>query len=243
VVLEDKLRFLRHFRPFVRRLFVDRETLRRDPAQAQALLTASSGRVVVKDASGQCGAQVKVLDTAGLDAERLLAFMKRGGYDLAEGYVTQHPDLMALSPSALNTIRVITQIGPRRDVRLLGVRLRISVNCAVDKMSAPDNVAAPVDPERGIVDGPAVHLDITRADIVEHPVTGVPIVGLQLPFWPETLAMVTQAARTTDNRAIGWDVAVTADGPELIEANHNWGSRLWQLPVNRGLKHMLEPLA
>ena len=30
------------------------------------------------------------------------------------------------------------------------------------------------------------------------------------------------------------------EGPELIEGNHDWCKLLWQLPVNKGLKHVLE---
>jgi hypothetical protein len=43
-----------------------------------------------------------------------------------------------------------------------------------------------------------------------------------------------------ENRSIGWDIAITKDGPELIEGNHNWCKLLWQLPVKQGLKKDLE---
>jgi hypothetical protein len=239
-VLADKVRFLEHFRRFVRRPFASLETLRNNLQAARMLLEEPSGRVVIKDSTGQCGQEVAVLPTAGMTRDGLLRTMIDGGYDLAEGYVVQHPDLMRLSPSGLNTVRVFTQLAPSGEVQLLGARLRITVNSPVDNLAA-GNIAAPIDLETGVLTGPGVHSDITKADLDVHPVTGVAITGFQIPFWRETLDQVSAAARLTpENRSIGWDVAIGPEGPELIEGNHNWCKLLWQLPVKQGLKHMLE---
>jgi hypothetical protein len=42
------------------------------------------------------------------------------------------------------------------------------------------------------------------------------------------------------NRSIGWDIVVTETGPGLIEGNHDWCKLVWQLPVLKGLKPVLE---
>jgi hypothetical protein len=105
---------------------------------------------------------------------------------------------------------------------------------------AAGNPAAPVDVETGRVIGPAVFSDITREDISLHPVSQTPIVGFVVPFWDEIRNMIIQATKDCGgNSSIGWDVAITESGPELIEGNHNWCKLLWQLPVKKGLKHLL----
>ena len=160
------------------------------------------------------------------------------GYDLVEEYVVQHPSLMNLSPSGLNTVRIFTQLSGN-EVIFLGTRLRISVNSQVDNMAA-GNLAAPVDMETGIVCGPGVYSDIELEDRTVHPVTGVPIDGFILPFWKETVDMIRHAAILyRGNQSVGWDIAITDQGPELIEGNHNWCKLLWQLPVKKGLKEEL----
>jgi len=165
--------------------------------------------------------------------------MRSGKFDLVEEYIVQHPDMMRLSPSGINTVRLITQETNGR-IEVLAARLRISINSNVDNMAA-GNAASPVDPITGKVTGPAVFSDITKPDITVHPVTGVEIPGFQLPFWNEILEMVKKAAMSIpENRSIGWDVAITPKGPLLVEGNHNWCKLLWQLPVRQGLKKELE---
>jgi hypothetical protein len=239
ILLEDKISFLHHFESFVRRPFADLNVIRRSPEKGEALLSDPSGKVVLKAVSGQCGQEVEILETAGMNVEGLLRLMKNKGYHLAEGYVAQHRELMALSPSGLNTVRMITQLESNGEVRLLGVRLRITVNSTVDNLAA-GNMAAPVDPVTGVVYGSAVYGDITKDDTDRHPVTGVNIRGFKIPFWLESVAMVEEAARKVpNNRSVGWDVAITQEGPELIEGNHDWCKLVWQLPVQKGLKYCI----
>jgi len=106
---------------------------------------------------------------------------------------------------------------------------------------AAGNLAAPIDISTGKVSGSGVYSDITKSDESVHPVTGVSIVGFQIPFWSEACQMARDAALfDTRNRSVGWDIAITENGPELIEGNHNWCKLLWQLPVKKGLKSELE---
>jgi hypothetical protein len=238
-ILENKIKFLNHFTAFVNRDFADINQVKADRNILTKLLSNTSGRLVLKGSHGQVGKEVEVVKSIEYTPEKLIQAMKSKGYDLIEEYVVQHPALMELSPSGLNTVRIFTQLSPNR-VDILGARLRVSVNSPVDNMGA-GNLAAPVDIETGIVNGPGVYSDITKTDSSIHPITGRPIINFQIPFWKEVLEMVKKAASfCTENRSIGWDIAISETGPELIEGNHNWCKLLWQLPVKQGLKKELE---
>lgn len=237
-ILENKIRFLKHFSSFVKRDFADFNQMKTDPDMVASLLGNSSGRLVLKNSRGQVGAEVEVIRCEGFTPFTLLNMMKLKGYDLAEEFVVQHPALMALSSSGLNTLRIITQ-RVSSQVYFLGARLRVSVNSHVDNMAA-GNMAAPVDIDTGVVIGPGVYSDITKSDAEIHPITGMKISDFQVPFWQEVKEMARQAAlKCEGNRSVGWDIAITRDGPELIEGNHNWCKLLWQLPVKKGLKEEL----
>ncbi len=239
-VLEDKRIFLKAYAPFIRHDHASLDELQADPAVGERLLANSSGKIVLKGSHGQCGRGVEVRPCSDFTPQSLVQRMVETENDLAEEFIEQHPDIMALSPSGLNTVRIITQLNARDEVEILGARLRITVDSIVDNLAA-GNLAAPIQLETGRVDGPGVYSDITKSDESVHPVTGLPIVGFQVPYWEETLDMVRRAALlNTSNRSIGWDVAITADGPELVEGNHDWCKLLWQLPVKSGLKPVLD---
>ncbi len=239
-ILEDKIIFLRNYKEFIYREMADIETLKQDKEKAIALLNSSTGKIVLKLSTGQVGAQVKIYKTKDLTPESLIKLMEKENFDLAEEFIIQHPDINALSPTAVNTVRIFTELDGSNEVALLGARLRISVNSPVDNLGA-GNIATPIDIKTGKVSGVGVYSDITKTDEAVHPYTGKVIEGFQVPYWEETLAMIKAAAKAfPQNRSIGWDIAITEKGPELIEGNHNWCKLLWQLPVKQGLKEKLE---
>ena len=238
-ILSDKRAFHRAYRDCCRHGLWSLDQLKEEAGLAERLL-AEHDKLVFKDATGNCGTSVRIVPTAELRARDLAGWMADHGFDMVEGFIEQHPDLQALSPSGVNTVRIFTLLDKQGGYHVLGCRLRISVNSPVDNLAA-GNLAAPIDEQTGQILGPGVYSDITRKPETVHPVTGIAIEGFQIPFWRETLELVRQASlQHPQNRSVGWDVAITADGPDLIEGNHDWCKLVWQLPVGRGLKRMLE---
>lgn len=239
-VLENKTLFYKHYSDFFVHKVADIEDLRHKPDIADAILSNPSGKLVFKPADGNCGTDVEIRNCEDFGWQSIIEFMEDSDYDLVEEYIEQHPEMNRLSPSAVNTVRIFTQLNDGGGVDILGCRLRISVNSPVDNMAA-GNIAAPIDETTGRLSGPAVYSDITKEEEEFHPVTHVKIPGFQIPFWKETLEMVKKAARLhPQNRSIGWDIVITEKGPGLIEGNHDWCKLLWQLPVKEGLKYALK---
>lgn len=237
-LLENKILFLDHYSDLIRRAYLPVSGNADDNRAVSALLHNSSGRLVLKGSLGQVGSEVEVINCEQFNPDSLLDYMRKRKFNLIEEFVIQHSEMNNLSPSGLNTVRIITQLH-NNEVIIIGARLRITVNSSVDNMAA-GNIAAPVDSETGVVSGPGVFSDITKEQVTRHPVTGKAIAGFQIPHWDKVLKLVDNAARRAGgNRSVGWDIAVTSDGPELIEGNHNWCKLLWQMPVNKGLKEEL----
>ena len=67
--------------------------------------------------------------------------------------------------------------------------------------------------------------DLKRGGVLpveHHPETGVRVTGFQLPDWPAVCELArTLAVRFAPLRWVGWDIALTPDGPLAIEGNWN----------------------
>lgn len=196
-------------------------------------------KIVLKNITGNCGIGVQVIDTETTSIEDIISLAEKNNLTLAEEFIYQHDELNRLSPSALNTVRIFTQIVDD-EVIILGTRLRISVSSNVDNLAA-GNLAAVIDEKTGVIIKPAIYSDITKSPEFVHPVTGTQIVGFQIPHWDLVISKVMEIAyHNKENRSVGWDIAVTNEGVDFIEGNHDWCKLVYQLPVNQGLKFELK---
>ena len=159
-------------------------------------------------------------DEAGLMAH--LAERSRRGALLLQPKLTNHPELAEINLGTLSTFRVVTALDEQEQPELIGAVLRkpSRADSAVDNFHA-GGLAAPVDAATGRL-GAASDMGLkpsTRWHDV-HPVTGGQIAGRTVPHWQEVIALVTEAhAKLGERVVIGWDVAVLADGPVIVEAN------------------------
>ena len=149
-----------------------------------------------------------------------------------EQLVKQHPEMNTLCATSVNTMRMMT-LNDRGTPRLLWAGLRVGngIN-AVDNFHA-EGMAVKIDLETGTLVGEAINKE--NETFVAHPTTGVVFDGFRVPFFREAKEMVLQAALESDKiLMVGWDVAISEDGPLVIEGNRRPGFDLVQVLDGRG---------
>lgn len=142
----------------------------------------------------------------------------------AEGYVieaalTQHPDLARFNASSVNTLRIWVADDGRSSAQVLGAFLRIGRAGSLVDNTAAGGLACAIDLERGVI---VEALDLTprRNHYELHPDSGTPLPGAAIPHWAACKALACEALRILPGaRFAGMDIAVTADGPCVIEYN------------------------
>ena len=154
-----------------------------------------------------------------------------------EGYLTQHPDMAEMAPSSVNTLRVMTVCYDGKS-ELLYACCRVGSGTAdVDNFHA-GGMGVALDMDTGRLRGEGINKDGRRFAV--HPVTGVRFDGRQIPFWQEAKKACLNAATVNPNiHVVGWDVAITPDGPAFIEGNRRPGFDLVQMIEGRGRKDIV----
>ena len=180
---------------------------------------------IAKPTDGTRGHGVSKLD-CGSALQEGQAFLDRAREQklLLEEFVRQHPDLNAVNPSSLNTLRIATLRDKQGVVHVIGASLRAgNAGSVVDNLHA-GGVQYPVDVETGLIIRSGMTHD-GKKDILFHPSTHTKMIGFQIPNWEQIIASVKEAAAIPPHlRYIGWDVSVTEDGCEFIEANLGQGA-------------------
>lgn len=178
----------------------------------------SQEAVVIKPLKGSGGRGVHLLPGARVEQSREAADMAW----LVQERLVQHPTLAAISPTSLNTIRVLAvrlpDAGPV--VAAAAQRWGTAASGVVDNVSA-GGLCSLVDLETGRYSAavPGV-VGRRRVELHQHPDTGAQISGVQAPHWPEAKRLVLElmdAFPEVDH--VGWDICLTADGPRVVEGN------------------------
>lgn len=147
---------------------------------------------------------------------------------------------MEFGNRSINTIKIDTLLKQNGDVFVFKPALRVGVGDAVVDNYGLGGCVYDVDQELGIVMCPSFSKDNTPHR--KHPGTDITMIGYQLPNWDKVIECVTKAAKKLPQcRFIGWDVAITPDGVDLIEGNHNLDYELMEFQgIHKGWWHELK---
>ena len=171
--------------------------------------------------------------------------LRHGSYILQD-YVVQHPAVSALSAGSVNTIRIATmRYHKKAHVFYALIRMSAVKEAQVDNASQGGTFVG-IDEETGRLRKYGMYDDdIHYRPVMEtrHPVTGVTYEGYQIPYWKEIVQLVTTLHRQYFGGLIliGWDIAVTEQGPMVLEINSNPCSKMAQM-ANGGLQKKWDEL-
>ncbi|MEM7299677.1 MAG: sugar-transfer associated ATP-grasp domain-containing protein [Pseudomonadota bacterium] len=158
-----------------------------------------------------------------------------------DGYLLQKKlepssQMKRLCGDSVPTVRVLVlDQGDGPDLFKAAVKLTGGKNIA-DNFWRVGNLLCPVDVATGKMGVAVSGFGIDAQDVSAHPDTGAPIEGVKIADWSEVRELVLSTAGILKNVVItGYDVALTDQGPVIVEANNHPDTVMMQMSERSGI--------
>ena len=228
-----KPNFLSNFKEYVGRSFFVPE----DGIDKLIEFLKKNKEFMIKPIDGLGGHDVRKMDRNEIkNTNEFLTYLKDNRMFLEE-LIVQHKKMNNLCPSSVNTIRIMTFVNNgKSEILYAALRVGNGVN-DVDNFHK-GGMGVSINTKEGKLKGVAIDKDLNEFKI--HPTTRTYFNNYELPFWKETKKMVLDAALVNQNiKVVGWDVAITKNGPVLVEGNRRPGFDLVQVLSKKGRKDII----
>lgn len=228
-LLNDKVAFLKYFRKYIKHDFIyPKETT----FEKFSEFVLGHRDLLEKPICDNQGHGVREFVHSGNLYQQYQDLIKYDSF--LESRILQHPS-MTLGSKSVNTVRVYTFLDSNGQAHILKVVLRVGVgNSIIDNYHA-GGVIYSVNPSYGFVESYGISR-VYGNDICYQPGTEILMLGFQIPNYNILIDTIRKAAEDIPQiRYIGWDVAITDDGVDLIEANHDADHALFSIIGNEKL--------
>ena len=160
--------------------------------------------------------------------------VSRYGVCMIEDFIVQHDELSRMYPLSVNTIRAYT-VQKEGGAEYFGAIVRIGAHGAHNDNYASGGVIVGVD-ERGVLSKKGyTRPEYGEAEITAHPDSGLAFEGFKVPYFEEAIALCVSLHNQMQGLySIGWDIAITPDGPMIVEFNDNWEIQPLEIVTERG---------
>ena len=228
-----KPNFLNNFKKYIGRSFF----VPSDGIDSLKEFLKKNKEFIIKPIDGLGGHDVKKMKKSDVkNVKEFLTYLEDNRMFLEE-VIIQHKKMNMLNPSSVNTLRIMTFVNNGKS-EILYAALRVgNGTCEVDNFHK-GGMGVSIDTKAGKLKGNAIDKDLN--EYKKHPVTRVYFNKFELPFWKETKKLVLEAALINQNiKVVGWDVAITKNGPILVEGNRRPGFDLVQVLSKKGRKDIM----
>ncbi len=138
---------------------------------------------------------------------------------LIEDAIVQHSKMNELYAGSVNTLRMVTLVNNENEPHFMYALVRMGQKGAkVDNISS-GGMYAPVNADGIITHAAFCDKEGICHDV--HPTSGTKLIGFEIPYFKEAVELVKEAAMVIPGmRYVGWDIAITENGPILVEGNN-----------------------
>ena len=110
----------------------------------------------------------------------------------------------------------------KAEVDIVSSFLRIGAGGSIVDNGSSGGLFVGIDQESGVLKRTGYRdMKFGGGEFMEHPDTGFKFENFKVPYFKEACELAKEAAKYIPNGFIGWDIALTPNGPTIIEGNED----------------------
>ncbi len=210
--MSDKLVFNKIFNDFLKREWIDLRITSLDDFKKFIKNKKTIFAKPPTDFGGHGIQKIVVKDIK--DVDKLYKELKSKKLNLIEDGIVQHKELDKLNPYAVNSFRIVTLVKDGKSYILANaLRINLDDNPAIGCSDAYMRLN-----EKGEICSRVVD-DVANV-YTEHPMAKIKFDTVKVPYVKEAFEMAKKAALIVPEvRYVGWDIAISENGPVIMEGN------------------------
>lgn len=194
--------------------------------------------IFIKSISNKGGAGILFLQKDHLEVQ----IETYGNQILANSYihqrrVVQHQLINDIYAESLNTIR-FDVCADNDEITVLGAVMRFGAGGSVIDNRSKGGFFVSIDDKTGtLMKKGQKQMGYGGTELFNHPDTHFKFEGFQIPYYTEARKLAIEMSTLLPNKIVGWDIAITDQGPLIIEGNHDSNITMTELQYGGYLKH------
>jgi hypothetical protein len=223
-LLDNKVAFMETFSEYINRAWI---YVRRNSFYEFIQFCIRYPKMLVKSANGSKGQGIHIFEYTGQSEDELTQIFQDLVKEdcLVEEFIRQTGIAHDLNPDSVNCVRICT-MRFKDHVEIFQCFLKMGRgNVCVDN-AGQGGIFAPIDVNTGIITRDATGQ--VWSEFPVHPVSGITIKGIKIPYWNEVKDLVINASeKVKDLVYVSWDVAVSDDGTLYLIEGNSCGDGMW----------------
>jgi len=179
-------------------------------------LNSQTEKIVIKPVKGYGGKGFKIINSHEMSENFKNCYKDY----LAENYIIQHSFFNDIFSDSVNTLRILT-IKKNNDIEILNIILKVGQKSTknIDNIGQ-GGICINVNLETGYLGKGYTFYEYGHNEFIHHPDTGFNFYNKTIPFFKEAKEQAIKAHKLFSKfTIIGWDIAITENGPIMIEGN------------------------
>jgi hypothetical protein len=238
-LLLDKSAFNRRYSKYVKRSYIT--TLDHSWSDLTDFLSVNS-KTIAKPLDSSCGRGVFLLDKSKSDYQSKVdnlrnLFDEKCSYILEEA-ICNCDEIRRIAPSSLNTVRIVTVIDKNKELHIIAAMLRVGDGVSVIDNYCSGGMVCAIDFPSGRLKGMARNQKCETYEA--HPYSNIKFDGYEVPYFRECIDLIKEIAFVEpEAKYVGWDLAITPNGIDLLEGNIPPDEEITQIATGCGMWYQL----